>query len=371
MIEPLSNRPSDEFRPVVAADVPGQAAHREQLHQHVDHPIRHDAAAHLQRQTLPRILVHDRQPLQRSAVMGTVMDEVPGPDVVFVLCSTPRTAIGAVAQVPLFPLFSRHFQPLGTPQPVDSLAVHSPAFLSQQRPHPPIAVPWMPSHQFQHPRHQTPPELIPPRSITLRRSWLSQGPARPTFADAQLSPGLADRLPPACRTYQFPESASLRIALSNSASASSFFSRLFSSSSCFSRLASSAFIPPYWFRQRWKVCSLVSKAWQTSPIVLPPASIASASRSFRMICSGLCRFRRRDIESPPRPSQGPLDSHNTWIRFRGAGHRHDYPSVLAAVQQIVGELVNLQPYERFCTRINAIPDRLEISRKLPRLVAAF
>jgi len=57
-------------------------------------------------------------------------------------------------------------------------------------------------------------------------------------------------------------------------------------------------------------------------IVLPPANIPSASRSNLTICSGLCRLRRRVIESPPRPLQGPVDSHNTWIRFWGAGQRH-------------------------------------------------
>jgi len=73
---------------------------------------------------------------------------------------------------------------------------------------------------------------------------------RPTFGNAQLPPSLFDRLPAACRAYQFPSKASLRMALSSSASARSFFSRLFSCSSCLSRLASSAFIPPYWLRQR-------------------------------------------------------------------------------------------------------------------------
>ena len=36
------------------------------------------------------------------------------------------------------------------------------------------------------------------------------------------------------------------------------------------------------------VCSLISKACAIWPIFLPAASIASASRSFLMICSGLC-----------------------------------------------------------------------------------
>jgi hypothetical protein len=47
-------------------------------------------------------------------------------------------------------------------------------------------------------------------------------------------------------------------------------------------LASSAFIPPYWLRQRWKVTSETSRAFATSAIGLPSASISSASRSLRM-----------------------------------------------------------------------------------------
>src|SRR5262249_49222699 len=63
------------------------------------------------------------------------------------------------------------------------------------------------------------------------------------------------------------------------------------------RFASSAFMPPYCCRQRWNVGSLIPRAWQTSPIVRPAASIPSASRSLTMICSGRCRVRF--IESPP------------------------------------------------------------------------
>jgi len=58
-----------------------------------------------------------------------------------------------------------------------------------------------------------------------------------------------------------------------------------------SSLASDAFIPPYWFRQRCKVFSETSSAFATSAVVRPSASIRSASRSLRMICSGMWRRR--------------------------------------------------------------------------------
>src|SRR5215211_8657868 len=56
----------------------------------------------------------------------------------------------------------------------------------------------------------------------------------------------------------------------------------------------------------------------TSGTVAPPASLASASRSLRTICSGECRL---PIESPPSSALEWLDSHSSWISFRGAGQR--------------------------------------------------
>ena len=51
----------------------------------------------------------------------------------------------------------------------------------------------------------------------------------------------------------------LSIALSSSASAKSFFSCAFSLRSSRSSLASSAFMPPYWLRQRCQVDSVISR----------------------------------------------------------------------------------------------------------------
>src|SRR5690606_27466921 len=86
-----------------------------------------------------------------------------------------------------------------------------------------------------------------------------------------------------------------------------------------SRFASLAFIPPYWLRQRWKVCSLISRRCTTWAIVLPVASIASASRNLVMICSGECRLRFI-YESLQSPAGAHRDSHTNWFRFWAAGH---------------------------------------------------
>jgi hypothetical protein len=48
----------------------------------------------------------------------------------------------------------------------------------------------------------------------------------------------------------------------------------------------------------------------------PAASSASASRSMRTICCGVCLFF---LSNPPCVPLGASDSHSSWISFRGAG----------------------------------------------------
>jgi hypothetical protein len=79
--------------------------------------------------------------------------------------------------------------------------------------------------------------------------------------------------------------------MSSSFSATSRLSRAFSTSSSFSLFASSDFMPPYWLLQRWKVYSLTPRCWSTCAIERPNESMASASRSLLMTCSGVCRVR--------------------------------------------------------------------------------
>ena len=58
--------------------------------QHVEHILGRHAAIHLQRQALARVLVHDRQPLERTTVGRAIEHEVPGPNVVLVLGAAPN-----------------------------------------------------------------------------------------------------------------------------------------------------------------------------------------------------------------------------------------------------------------------------------------
>ena len=68
--------------------------------------------------------------------------------------------------------------------------------------------------------------------------------------------------------------------------------------------------------RRRQLASLTASFLQTWSKAVPADSAASASRSLRTICSGLCLLRL--IESLLAPA-GAVDSHNAWISFRGAG----------------------------------------------------
>src|SRR5439155_1255046 len=70
------------------------------------------------------------------------------------------------------------------------------------------------------------------------------------LADIQTVAQHRDRLAPAGWAHQFPFATSLSACFSSAWSATIAFKRAFSRSSSLSRLASSAFIPPYWLRQR-------------------------------------------------------------------------------------------------------------------------
>ncbi len=73
--------------------------------------------------------------------------------------------------------------------------------------------------------------------MPLGRSRLTKNLAGPPLRYAQLVTNSLDGLPSSGRADQFPEAASLRIALSNSASANNRLRRAFSFSRALSRLA--------------------------------------------------------------------------------------------------------------------------------------
>src|SRR5262245_9853988 len=305
----------DELRAVVRPDVHRRSPFLHHRGQHRAHRLGRHATPDLQRQAFPRVLVHQREPLQGPAVRRPVVQEVPRPDMVLVLRRSPHAAVRAAAQPSFFPLFPGHFQPLLPPEPVHPLAVDAPALATQQGPDPSISVARMPLDQLQHPGHQPGVLLLDLGRPPLRRARLPQHPAGAALGHAKALAEEAYGLPALVGRHHFFWATSWSICLSRARSATRRFRRAFSASSSLRRLASSALSPPYWLRQRWSVCLLTPSFWQIWATVSPWARSASAWRSLGMTSSAVCRFLVR-LPAP----QGLRDSHTTWTSFWGADH---------------------------------------------------
>jgi site-specific DNA recombinase len=168
------------------------------------------------------------------------VDYLVAPDVVLPL--GPQPGARAVVQPEPAPprRLLRDLQALAPPQPLDPLVIDLEALGPQQGRDPAGAVPAILDRRLDHPRHQ--PGLVIGHGgrAPLRGAGLAQDLARPALRDAirpEHPSDVLDRLAPLRRAQYFPAAASLRIALSSSASASSRLRRPFSFSSSLSLLA--------------------------------------------------------------------------------------------------------------------------------------
>ncbi len=155
------------------------------------------------------------------------------------------TGIRPRTQRTYFPLFPGDFEPFSTPQTINAFGIHLPAGCLQHSADSSLPETGMLAHQFQNLLQQSGFIVRGSRLVALTGTRLLQHPAGFAFGNIERLLQMLDGLAFTRRAYQFPSAISLSIALSSSASASSFLSRVFSCSRFFSRLASSAFIPPY------------------------------------------------------------------------------------------------------------------------------
>jgi len=84
------------------------------------------------------------------------VDEVPRPSVILVPSFLSHAAIAALTESASFPLLFRDFQAFSSPDPIDPLEVHAPAFLSKLGRDKPITVSRIFPHQLVNPFEQTP-----------------------------------------------------------------------------------------------------------------------------------------------------------------------------------------------------------------------
>src|SRR5829696_9154810 len=262
-------------------------------------------------------LVDDVAQLQPSAVGGLVELEVDGPHVVRVLGAQQLPTTGRPSPLALTRRWSaQSFFPPQTPR---ALLVDGVPLSSQQHVRGLPAPPRMPTSDRPQPATQLGFRIGDrPAWPTLRGAMLTGNPTRPTLGDPEAIDEHDHCSPAPLRGQKFPSASSLSIALSNSASANSFFNRAFSTSRSRSRFASVAFIPPYCARQRFQLDSDTSRWRSTSARSLPSFNKRSPSRSLRTTCSGVCRCRFIAVSSIP--ACWALDSHNRWTTIRGPGH---------------------------------------------------
>jgi hypothetical protein len=80
--DPLSHRLCDELRALIRADMIGSSPFETEVRQGLDNIEGAEAAGDPDRQALPRELVHEAEQPELPAIVGAVLDEVVGPDVV-------------------------------------------------------------------------------------------------------------------------------------------------------------------------------------------------------------------------------------------------------------------------------------------------
>jgi hypothetical protein len=162
------------------------AAQDEQVREHVDDVDRAQLAADPDCQALTGELVDDVEHAVLPSVVGPVLDEIVGPDVVRVLRPQPGAGSVVEPETALLGLPGRNFEPLPSPEPLDPLAVHHPASRLEQRRDPAIAVAAVPGCKGDDLGGQRRLIVGPSRRLALCGAMLPQNPAGPPLRHAEL-----------------------------------------------------------------------------------------------------------------------------------------------------------------------------------------
>jgi hypothetical protein len=160
-----------------------------------------------------------------------------GPDMPRILRPQPDARAIVQPEPAAFRLLLWHLQPLLAPDPLDTLAVHRPAGITQQGGHPAIAVATILLGERDDVVGEPLLVICPAWHLAMRRSMLPKHPAYPSLGDRQLTPQLINATPPPRGAQKFPRAASCKISLSSVRSEIARRSRAFSFSRSFIRRA--------------------------------------------------------------------------------------------------------------------------------------
>src|SRR6476469_2183723 len=129
--DPFLHRLGDALRSVVGPDVNGNAPQDEQVGQNVDHIDRLELASDTDRQAFMGELVEHVEHPVLASIMGAVLDEVVGPDMIALLRAQPNARSVGQPESAALGLLRWDLQPLTSPDTLDPLVVDYPARLPQ------------------------------------------------------------------------------------------------------------------------------------------------------------------------------------------------------------------------------------------------
>ena len=193
--DPVLDSFGDELWTVIRSNVPRHAAQDEQVGQGIDHIDGLQFAINPDRQAFVSKLVDDVEHAELLSLMGSVLDKVVGPDMVWALGT--KTDAGAVIEpeTAAFGLFLGNLQPLAPPQPLDPLVVHPPTRISQHRCNLAIAIAAILSSQFDQIGYQAVFIVAAPRDFALCRAMLAERRTSAALGDRQNLPDMLNARP--------------------------------------------------------------------------------------------------------------------------------------------------------------------------------
>ena len=212
------------------------AAQDKQVRQHVDDVHCLQSAIDPDSNALARKLVDDVQHSIFPAVMGAVLDEVIGPDVVGMLRPQPHARAVVQPEPTPFGLLMWNLEPLASPDPRYPLGIHPPASLPQHRGDATIAIAAELDGERRDVRGHGRLVIRLHGLLPLRGTVLAQNPAGEAFRHPVLRHHMVYTGAATRGAQKFPEAASFRISFSSVRSDTARRSRVFSASSSFSRL---------------------------------------------------------------------------------------------------------------------------------------
>src|ERR1022692_1649624 len=190
--DPLLHSLGHELRSVVGPDVARNATQNEQIGQHINHIDGLELSGDPDRQAFMGELVDHVEPSIFPSIVGAVLDQVVGPDVIAVLGTQPDAGSVRKPEPAALGLFVGDLQPLTPPDPLDPLVVDDPACLLQQPGNLAIAVAAVLPGKLDDVGGELLLVFTAPRRLALRRAVLPERRTRAALGDMQMRSDLLD-----------------------------------------------------------------------------------------------------------------------------------------------------------------------------------